>query len=109
MTYSLDLRERVVEYVRSGGSKADAARRFSVHRDTVYEWLKREDLAPKAPALRQRKIDKKALRDHVKAHPDMLLRERAPLFGVSISGLSYALKVMKIGKKKSANIVSETL
>jgi|AACY02.16.fsa_nt_gi Transposase and inactivated derivatives len=101
MTCSLDIRERVVDFVRSGGGKAEAARRFSVSRRTVYNWLSREDLSPKAHGLRHRKIDKAKLRAHVRAHPDMLLRERAQIFGVSIPSLSIALKTMKIVKKNS--------
>ena len=30
MTYSVDLRQRVVKFVEAGGAKAEAARRFSV-------------------------------------------------------------------------------
>jgi len=30
MTYSLDLRERVVDFVLSGGSKAEASRRYQI-------------------------------------------------------------------------------
>jgi transposase len=47
MSYSLDLRRRVMEFVASGGGKSEAARRFSVGSQTVYDWLKRKDLAPK--------------------------------------------------------------
>ncbi len=31
MTYSIDLRKRVVEFVRQGGSKAEASRRYEVY------------------------------------------------------------------------------
>ena len=109
MTCSLDIRERVVEFVRSGGGKAEAARRFSVSRRTVYNWLNRDDLSPKLHGLRHRKLDKDKLRAHVKAHPDMLLRERARIFGVSVPGLSVALKAMNIRKKNSSATWSETL
>jgi excisionase family DNA binding protein len=104
MTYSFDLRERVVEFVRSGGSKAEAARRFGIHRDTVYDWLSRKNLAPTPSGPRHRKIDKRALARHVQEHPDALLRERAALFKVSVPALSIALRKLGIRKKKSANI-----
>ena len=89
MTCSIDLRKRVVSFVETGGSKAEASRRFSVSR--------------------QRKLDKMRLRAHVKDYPDALLRERAVLFGVTIQALSYAFKQMGIGKKKNENIWNETL
>ena len=39
MSYSEDLRRRVVDYVHQGGSKAEAARLFKVSRGRVYAWL----------------------------------------------------------------------
>ncbi len=109
MTCSIDLRKRVVSFVEAGGSKAEAARRFSVSRQTVYNWVSRDDLSPKRHGSRHRKLDKARLRAHVKAYPDALLRERAVLFGVTVQALSYAFGQMGIGKKKNANIWREIL
>ena len=39
MAYSQDLKQRVLAYIGQGGSKAQAARLFSVARSTVFEWL----------------------------------------------------------------------
>ena len=50
MTYSLDLRQRVVSFVEGGGSKSEASRVFGVGRNTVYSWLRRPVLAPRLPA-----------------------------------------------------------
>jgi transposase len=36
MAYSLDLREKVVEYIENGGSITSAARLFRVGRATIY-------------------------------------------------------------------------
>ena len=102
MTCSIDLRERVVNFVRSGGSKAEASRRFSVSRRTVYNWLKRDTLSPKAHGSRHRKIDKAALRSYIKSHPDVLLRELSAVFKVSIGALSRCLSKMGIVKKTEA-------
>ncbi|MGH1399580.1 MAG: IS630 transposase-related protein [Alphaproteobacteria bacterium] len=109
MTCSIDLRERVVNFVRSGGGKAEAADRFQVSRRTVYNWLSRADLSPEKHGLRHRKIDKDKLRAHVRAHPHMLLRERAAIFGVSVPGLSIALKTMGVVKKTKGDMWSETI
>ena len=38
--YSLDLREKIVESVKKGVSKAETARRFGVHRATVKRYCK---------------------------------------------------------------------
>jgi putative transposase len=102
MSYGLELRERAVEYVRKGGSLSDACRIFGVHRQTLWRWLRAEDLRPKQVTRRQRKLDKVALEAHVKAQPDMLLRERAAHFGVRINSIWVALKTLKISKKNNA-------
>jgi putative transposase len=102
MTYSTDLRERVVDYVRSGGRKVDACGLFGVGRETIYRWLGSKDLQPKTYTRKKpRKIDPCKLRDHVRQHPHMLSKERAVHFGVSSSGMCRALKRVKITRKKS--------
>jgi putative transposase len=101
MTYSVDLRKRVVAFVRAGGSKAEAARRFGVVRSCVYDWLSREDLKPKKQGRRKRKLDWAALERHIEEHPDLLLRERAAHFDVRIYSLQYACKQMRISHKKN--------
>ena len=102
MTYSLDLRKRVVCYVRSGGLQTEASRLFSVSTKTIQRWLAREDLRPSPAKTRQRKLDKKALAQHVRDYPDALLRERAAHFGVHINAIWVALRKMNIVKKNDA-------
>ena len=100
MSYSVDLRKRVVSFVESGGSKSEAARRFEVSRKTVYNWLALEDLTPKPHPKHTRKVDKHVLKRHVQAYPDAMLSERAQLFGVSSSAICYHLKSL-FEKEKS--------
>jgi transposase len=99
MSYSVDLRERVVGYVRGGGGLTEAARLFQVSRTTLYRWLGLPDLRPKPAKTRQRKLDKAALAAHVRDFPDALLRERAEHFGVTINAIWVALKNLAITKK----------
>ena len=101
MTYSIDLREKVVAFVADGGSKSEAVRIFKVSRDTLYRWINSKDLRPKPSGLRNRKIDKAALKKHVEDHPDMFLHERAEAFGVHPSSISRALKTLGIVKKRT--------
>jgi len=102
MTHSMDLRLRVVAFVSKGGSKVEAAQRFSVSRATVYGWLGRTDLSPKVHGPRQRKLDKASLLRHVRNHPEALLRERAAYFGVHINAIWEALQKLNIRFKKNA-------
>lgn len=100
MAYSLDLRERVIEFIESGGGVTQAARLFKVGRATIYKWLNRDDLRPTKVKRRQRKLDWEALRQAVEAKPNAKLSDYAAQFGVRVSAIHYALKEMKITRKK---------
>ncbi|PSB06557.1 hypothetical protein C7B62_22520 [Pleurocapsa sp. CCALA 161] len=77
MTYSLDLRRRVVNYIEDVGSKAAASRIYQVSRWCVDDWCKRDQLEAKSQKRRSRKLDWEALPQHLREHADALLRERA--------------------------------
>lgn len=102
MSYSVDMRERAVKYVRDGGSQTEASRLFGVDRKTIYHWLHRKDLSPHPAKTRHRVIDKDRLMAHVRRHPDALLRERAQEFGVTPSGLWRAMRRLGMRKKNDA-------
>jgi transposase-like protein len=103
MSYSPDLRQRVVDFVRKGGSKAEAARRFQISRGRVYAWLDLPpgQLAPKKPGPKgAHKLDLQQLDDAIRANPDVLQKELAQQFGVCKSAIHYGLKRLKISRKK---------
>jgi transposase len=104
MTYSVDLRKRVVAYVKKGGKKTEGSRVFGVSRGTVSEWCSRTDLKPKKVKRRKRKLDWEALARDVEEYPSALLRERAARFGVHVNAIWYALQQMKIHYKKNIPI-----
>ena len=62
-------------------------------------WVGQTVLATKVKR-RKRKLDWKALENDVKENPDARLIDRAKKFGVRPSAISYALKEMKITRKK---------
>jgi transposase len=101
MTYSVDFRKKVVGFVRNGGGQAEAARRFDISLWCVRDWLARKNLQPQQQGVpRRRKLDKEALRAHVRDCPDAIVRERAAHFGVRYNSVWVALKAMKITHKK---------
>ena len=101
MRCSVDLRQRVVDCVRSGGSKAEAARRCKVGEASVYRWLEPGGVAYKRPGPQgPRKLDWEALRRHVAAHPDRTQAERARQFQVSRHGIWHALHKLAVTHKK---------
>lgn len=103
MTYSADLRQRVLGFVAAGGSKVEAAERFRVHRSTVHEWLKQPEghQSAKPGPKGSRKFDREQLRQMVQAQPDLLIREMAQRLGVSNNAVGHALRCMKLGRKKT--------
>jgi transposase len=109
MTYSVDLRERVVKFVRGGGSKSEAARKYNVCRSAVYDWLRRETLEPKKQGRRKRKLDWVELENHINSYPDFLLRERAEHFGVRIFSIQYACAQLGISHKKNSTVQRKKL
>jgi|ERR671921_305174 transposase len=102
MSYSEDLRRRVVGYVRQGGSKAEAARRFEISLWCVKDWVKRGDnLTAGKPGPRgSHKLDWQALQVALKQRDDATLAELAQQFRVSHNAVWYALKRLKISRKK---------
>lgn len=102
MRCSTDLRLRVVTFVRAGGSKAEAARRFQVGEASVYRWLKPGGLAHKRPGPHTpHKLDWGALWRHVATHADLTQAEAARQFGVSRSCIWNALHKMGLRHKKT--------
>jgi transposase len=101
MTYSIDYRRRVVSFIEEGGSQREAQSLFKISRNTLYRWLNSDDLTPKVHGLRQRKLDRALLKEHVQKYPDAKLSERAVHFGVRPSAIWYSLRTMKIVNKSA--------
>ena len=111
MTYSTDLRKRVLDFINNGGSKAAAEQTFGISRRTIYNWLEAEDPfasdkpGPKGP----RHIDYEALGQHVSDFPDATLAERAKHFSVSTNGIFYALTKLNITRKKRRRLTKNSV
>ena len=100
MLYDISLRRKVLERVKDGMSKREAARLFKISPNTIYEWLKRgDDLTPRLAPVRKRKLDKEALARHVERYPSALLRERAAHFGVGVNTVWVAMRKLGFVKK----------
>jgi transposase len=105
--YALDLRERVVKFIQTGGTKAEAARRFDLGRRTVYRYLAAAQagtLAPKTSWGHWRKLDPQPLQLHVQNHPDATLKELQRVFGVSQQAVWVRLRQLGFTLKKTHKI-----
>ncbi len=105
--YGLDLRRRVVSFVKAGGSKVEAAQRFGVARKTVYNYLrlvKTGSLSPKESWGSWKKFEPAKVRVYVAKHPNATLWEIGRAFkGTDVGALS-ALRLLGITLKKTRKI-----
>jgi transposase len=54
MSYSLDLRKKVIDSIDENGHiMTEAAETCSIGRETIYRWLKRTELAPTKVTIRK--------------------------------------------------------
>lgn len=106
MSYSKDLRNRVMSYVRGGGSKAEAAALFSVSRSQVYVWLRQgaSYSIGKPGPKKNRKVDAEQLASAISSCPDTRIKELGERFGVHESTISKALKRLGIVRKKNTSL-----
>lgn len=102
--YSLDLRRRVINYIKSGNSQVSAAKIFAVNISTVNRWYSRYrsegNCAPRARLGAKRKVDLEDLTKCIASNPDAKLKDLAKKFGVSIWGIYYWLKKLGYSYKK---------
>ena len=111
MSYSSDLRQKVIEFIEQGNNKRDAAKVFGIGERTIYSWIKQlrdhGNLNKKSYFKNNPKIDEISLRRAVEESPDYFLREFALKFNVTSVGIWKALKRMRITLKKKTTKYKE--
>jgi transposase len=100
MTYSIDFRKKVLAIKEQENlTLLEVSKRFGVGQASVVRWSKdieSQRTRNKPPT----KINWEALTQDVDEHPESYQYERAARFGVSRQGIAYALKKLKISRKK---------
>lgn len=107
MAYSLDLRQKVIDYIENGGRVTKAAQVFGIGRASIYRWLERKELAATKVKYRQRTLDIRELSKDIQENPEARLKQRAEKFGVSTTAIFKALKKMKITRKKKNYVIEK--
>ena len=104
MTYSMDLRERVVQAVEHGDSVAEVARRFEVSRPTVRDWrdrARRGELEPGRPGptgpVKLTEANDQIMREQVAARPGITAKELMPMLGVAVIESTVCRRLLKLG------------
>lgn len=102
--YSVDLRKRVLEYIEETKDKVKASQLFKVGIATIYRWIARKtqtgSVTPSRKKSYKKKIDNEKLVAYVTQNPDHFLSEIANHFGTTLQAIFYALKRLKITRKK---------
>ena len=70
MPYSLDFRQKVINFVENGGTIAKVAHTFGIGIASIYRWLFRPKLSATKVKSRQRKLNWKELEKDVKQNPE---------------------------------------
>lgn len=109
MSYSLDLRYKVIEARKGGATVSAIMKLFSIARETVYIWLRKYEqglsLASKEwNRVNTRKVDYNQLVEYVKNNPDKYLWEIGKHFSIATSTVDKILKKLKISYKKKPSL-----
>lgn len=113
MAYPEKLRERALQAVRNGHSKAEVRKMFGLGENTLKAW---EDLEAETGSLKNRtlnrrayKIDRDQLLQWYRDNPYSTNKEAAIAFNCSVSGIRSAKKVLGVTRKKTPlNTVNAT-
>lgn len=104
MTYSMDLRLRVVTAVESGEAVASVARRFSVAWPTVRHWRDRHRrgvLTPGVPGpkgpVKLTEADDRRMRQAVTEHPGITARQLMAMLGVRVVESTVCRRLKRLG------------
>lgn len=109
MAYSLDIRLRVLRFIKDGGSKIAASRIFGIGRATVFLWVQQgESASAKKPGPQgSYKLDRIKLAQLIDSKPDLMLKELAEELGVGVSTVHHSLKIMGYTRKKNGTLQRE--
>jgi transposase len=102
--YSLDLRERVIKFIKSGNTQVLAASVFALNLSRVNKWYLRYqregNCLPRKRLGAKSKLDQEALVNYISSNPDTKLKDLSKKFGLSIWGIYYWLCKLGFSYKK---------
>jgi len=105
MAYDTKYREQVMKYLDKGYTIEEAHKVFEVGTSTIKRWknLKRETgkLNKRPLERKNRKICPDRLKAYITEKPDSYLKEIAEVFNCTDAAIYYALKRLKISRKKN--------
>ena len=104
MAYSKDIRQKVIEYLKSGHTQREARETFHISIAAINRWhqlyTKTGKLEDKKPCRSFKKLDPDKLRAYVEKHPDAYLKEIGEAFGCTDTSVRKAFFRLGITRKK---------
>lgn len=104
MAYSVDFRRKAIEYMDKGHTGKELKEVFGIYPSEISKWRKllaqTGSLDPQYKETRAGKIDMTKLEKAVEERPDAYLSELAKEFGCTKQAIFYALKRLRITRKK---------
>jgi transposase len=116
--YSYDLRSKAINAFKSGKKKIEVCRYFTISRNTLDLWLKKEketgDYQPKKPIGKGTKSkieDREKFTLFVEENKGKTQKEMARLWGnkVTQQNISYACKKLEITRKKKLMVIQKEM
>lgn len=110
--YSLDLRNKVMDFILQGGAKREASRIFGIGEDSVYRWIRRYnagDLRPKKRVFLPKKVNVDKLLAYVEEHPDHTLIEIGTALCLGRQTVCNYLNRLKITRKKKRRFMQKVV
>ena len=105
MPYSLDFRQKVINFVENGGTITEAAHVFGIGIASIYRWSSRQKLEATKVKRRRIKLDWKELEKDVKLNSEFKLAYKAKKkIGVNQTAIFYALKRINFPLKKTISL-----
>lgn len=106
--YSLDLRDRVIDHLKRGGTYESAAKIFQVSVSAIGRWYRRYKALghyqPKQAPGAKRKVDPETLARYVESNPEAQLKQMAQVFQVSMCAIHKWLKRLGFVYKKNLSL-----
>ncbi len=117
-TYSMDLRERVIEAANKGiWQLKEIAKLFNINVKTIYKWRKKLEttgtVAPKTGFQKghsHKIINLDEFKNFIQENPDLTLKEMAQKLGnVSPTAIGRALKKINFTRKKNNSAIKNVM
>jgi len=77
MPYSLDLRQKVINFVEDSGIITEKAHIFGIGRASIYRWLSHPKLSATKVKRRQIKLNWKELEKDIKQNPESIINRQS--------------------------------